>query len=224
MGGTQSLALQRKGLQYDPKKALENQLHPVEEENGSPIARLKPFIFHVLQLRISVQASWSTHCSYEDNGVIRSYPIWQGYAVPVAERGPFPLHRATTFELAIERLDGTNSFLDPRILTGIITDTVVEALVPCSEGEEISSEVPKAWVIKMLNQLTEAETRESNEQIKRTKERDAVYREELIQHVWHPSKMFTFKDLGVWEDNPLAEIEVYSSLVENFNVPLNMLK
>ena len=181
MGGSHSLERQRKGVCFDQKQPLEDQLHAVQED--CPIARLKPFIFHTLQLRISVQASWCAHCLYDDEGVIHSYLQWQDHDVPLTERGPFPLHKATAFQLGIQWLDGTYNLLDPHILAGTVTDDIVEALNKCRAGEEVISAVPKAVVVQMLNQLAEAETSEYSEQMKRIRERDAVYREELVHRV-----------------------------------------
>jgi hypothetical protein len=193
-----SAGQQRKGVRYDPKQDLMLQLTVVDEEEWSPIARLNPFIFHALELRISVQASWSTHCTFDDNGTPSSYPFWNGYCAPSAEREAFPLHKATSFELAIQRLDVFHEFLNPSVLIGIVTQDVVDDLYPCwADDDEIGSEVPKETVVNLLNQLAAAEAQEYSNQLQRSRDRHSVYEEELMKHVWHPDKETSFESLGV---------------------------
>lgn len=191
------MAQNQGGLRYDPEQLLEDQLSSLE--TWSPMAAgLKPFIFRALELRISVQASWHTHCSIQDDdGVTTSYPYWDGNFVSITERGPFPLGQATSFELAIQRPQAIFDFLNPLVvLKGHITQDVMDALGPCWEGDEIGSEVPKTSVVNMLTQLAQAETKKCNEGKKRTRDREAVYVEELMQHVWHPDNASAFEALN----------------------------
>lgn len=207
MGISQSLDQKRRGVIYDSTVPFGNQLKPVTTEPWRATPRLQPFIFHHVGFRISVQASWSTHCSFDDGGVKSSYPYWNGYYAAAAERGPFPLESALTFELAIERLeyDGSESelyggLLSPQVLETSVSADIVQKLLPHWKGDDVGSEVGKEVVVTLLNELQVADCTENATVLKRTTERVQKFKEELMQHVWRPQNCSSFDALAAYNE------------------------
>jgi hypothetical protein len=73
---------------------------------------------------------------------------------------------------------------------------VVQTLHPYWANDEIGSQVPGPTVTSLLSQLAMVEAQESSSQIQRTRQRQDVFEEELVKHVWHPSKAESFEALG----------------------------
>lgn len=192
----------RQGVLYDPARRFEDQL--ILAKADSTATRLEAFIFHAIRLRISVQASWFTHCSYDDDGVVSFYPTWNGAFMVSSERPPFPLHKALSFEVAIHKLDDVpqlnekfkTEFLKPDVLqTSIGPDLLSSLQKHWGKNDEIGSEVDKALVVRLLTDLALAEQTEAAELLQRAQARTAQIKEELMKVVWHPVRAHTFEYL-----------------------------
>lgn len=86
---------------YDPHRPVQEQL-----KLESNMSRMQPFVFENLNYGVSIQAGWSKHCSYiNKDGYELSGPEWDFHLHPPT--GIFPVHRSTTCEVSVFRLDAS---------------------------------------------------------------------------------------------------------------------